>query len=47
VETPAQLQALQQMECCAVQGFLFDRPAATPSLRPSVVGSTVTGRLPA
>ena len=47
VETAAQLQTLQQMECCAVQGFLFDRPAATPSLRPSVVGSTVTGRLPA
>jgi EAL domain-containing protein (putative c-di-GMP-specific phosphodiesterase class I) len=26
VETAQQLQALQHMECCAVQGFLFDRP---------------------
>jgi diguanylate cyclase (GGDEF)-like protein len=32
VETAVQLQALQRMECRSVQGFLFDRPAAAPSL---------------
>jgi diguanylate cyclase (GGDEF)-like protein len=43
VETPAQLQALQHMDCRAVQGFLFDRPAAKPSLRP-VVGASLSAR---
>jgi len=32
VETAGQLEALQRMECRSVQGFLFDRPAARPSL---------------
>jgi EAL domain-containing protein (putative c-di-GMP-specific phosphodiesterase class I) len=31
VETAVQLQALQRMECRSVQGFLFDRPGASPS----------------
>ena len=45
VETTGQLGALQQMDCRSVQGFLFDRPAAQPSLRtPSGVTPLVPRR---
>jgi EAL domain-containing protein (putative c-di-GMP-specific phosphodiesterase class I) len=46
VETSGQLQALQQMECRCVQGFLFDRPAAQPSLRAPTVPSRLLRRRP-
>jgi len=47
VETAGQLQALQSMQCRAVQGFLFDRPAATPVLRAPAVPGWLSRRRPA
>jgi EAL domain-containing protein (putative c-di-GMP-specific phosphodiesterase class I) len=47
VETAGQLQALQQMEWPLRQGFLFDRPAAQPSLIAPSVPSPMLRRRPA
>ncbi len=44
VETAGQLQALQRIKCRSVQEFLFDRPAAKPSLDTPAVPTPLLGR---